>query len=51
MWFFLEYVLFIDICINVYVNVINIEIIEEIKIREKVRYIVDEEEELFLNYD
>lgn len=45
--------LFIDSCLSVYVNVIicNIEIIEEIKIRERLRYIVDEEEELFLNYD
>lgn len=36
---------------NVYVNVTNIETTVEIKIREKVRYTVDEEDELLPNHD
>lgn len=51
MRFLLEHVLFTDTCINVYVNVTNIETTEEIIIREKVRYTVDEEEELLPNHD
>lgn len=46
-------VLFTDSCLSVYVNVTtcNIETTEEIKIRERLRYTVDEEEELLPNHD
>lgn len=44
-------VLFTDTCISVYVNVTNIETTKEIKIREKVRYTVDKEDELIPNHD
>lgn len=45
--------LFTDSCVSVYVNVTtcNIETTEEIKIRERLRYTVDKEEELLPNHD